>query len=286
MDFSQKTRDKIDYLCGLAERKSYKIDKKKAEEELLKSYDLFDLKRPNKIKWYNHITNDFIDRASRAFNASRASSVSSDYDYDYGICVFEYLQNPDQNKPNENDRKYLKFFELMIKAKEYGAGYFCDDKDTLYIVPVPIIRLDEEGRYHSTTHPAISWKGEKLYYLNGIKLDKEWWNKIRQDKLSAEEVFAIDNIEHRRIAYEYMDKTKMKKLKNFKVLDEKIDDKGNLMKIVSFNVQNMDEDLIFYNCICPSTKREFFVQTKEKTCEKAKNQSFGISGKVKWTEEW
>lgn len=101
-----------------------------------------------------------------------------------------------------------------------------------------------------------------------------------------DEIFAIDNLEHRRIAYEYMDKSKMKQLKNFKILDEKIDDKGNPMKIISFNVQNMDEDLIFYNCFCPSTGREYFVQTDKKECWEAKNHSFGLEGEVEWINEW
>ena len=46
------------------------------------------------------------------------------------------------------------------------------------------------------------------------------------------------------------------------------------MKIIRFNVQNMDDDLIFYNCFCPSTNREYFVQTKFTECEKAKSESF------------
>ena len=339
MDYSQETQDKIDYLCKLAERKSYKLDKKKAKNALLESYDLFGLKRPRKIKWHTHLDEVFASsvysayrassassasRASRAFsayrafrafsasraysafsasraysvssaysaysaysasNAYRASSASSDYDFDYGICVFEYIKNPSMEEPNENDYKYLEFFKLMIEAKKYGAGYFCDYEDILYIVPVPIIRCDEEGRYHSETHPAVSWDGEKVYYLKGVKLEKKWWDKIRKDKLSSEEVFAIGNLEHRRIAYEYMDKRKMKKLKDFKVLDEDTDDKGNPMKIISFNVQEMEEDLIFYNCFCPLTKREYFIQTKHKNCKDAKSMSFGLN-KIKWINEW
>ena len=56
LPYSKKTQDLIDKLCKIAERKSYKLKKRKAEELILKTYDLFDLKRPNNIKWHTHIT--------------------------------------------------------------------------------------------------------------------------------------------------------------------------------------------------------------------------------------
>lgn len=77
----------------------------------------------------------------------------------------------------------------------------------------------------------------------------------------------------------------MKDLKDYKVLDEEIDTKWNIMKIISFNVQNMKDDLIFYNCICPSTKREYFVQTNKLKCKQAKDSSFGLDN-VEFVNEW
>jgi hypothetical protein len=38
--------------------------------------------------------------------------------------------------------------------------------------------------------------------------------------MTPQEIFKIENTELRRIAYEYMDKTKMKKIKGYKVLDK------------------------------------------------------------------
>ena len=109
--------------------------------------------------------------------------------------------------------------------------------------------------------------------------------KIVNDTMTPDEIFAIDNVEHRRIAYEFMDKSKMKSLKDFKILDEQIDSKGNSMKIISFTVQNMDEPLKFYNCICPSTGREYFLGTDEETCIAAKNKSFGLEA-IEFVNEW
>lgn len=187
----------------------------------------------------------------------------------------------------ENDKKYFEYSKLVIKAKELGLGYFCDFEDTLHLVPVPIVRCDEQNRYHSLTHPAISWKGtEELYYINGMKFEKEWWDKIRKDKLTPDEVFAIDNVEHRRIAYEYMDKTKMKSLKDYKVLDERTDMDGNKERVVSFTVQNMKEPLKFLNVICP-TGREYFLGTNQVTCDMAQKALLGLENeKVEFIKRW
>ncbi len=117
--------------------------------------------------------------------------------------------------------------------------------------------------------------------------DSKWINKILKDELTAEEVFAIDNIEHRRIAYQYMDKAKMKQLKDYKILDEQIDEKGNPMKILSFTIQNMKEPLKFYNCLCPSSKREYFIGTEKDTCVEAKAACWGFSkDEIKFVNEW
>src|SRR3990167_4278396 len=132
------------------------------------------------------------------------------------------------------------------------------------------------------------FENQGYVYLKGVKFDdKSWIHKIVNDTLTAEEVFAIDNVEHRRVAYEFMDKSKMKALKDYKVLDEKVDKKGNPMKILSFTIQNMKTPLKFYNCICPSSKREYFIGTEHDTCEEAKAQCWGFKAEeVEFVNEW
>ena len=125
-----------------------------------------------------------------------------------------------------------------------------------------------------------------LYPFENVRMDDiKLVNKILQDKLSAEEVFSIENAEHRRIAFEYMDKKKLFQLKGYKVIHEDIDDKGNKMEIISFKVKNINKPLLFYHCVCPSTNREYMVQTDKKKCIQAKNNSFGLE-KIKWIDEW
>ena len=124
-----------------------------------------------------------------------------------------------------------------------------------------------------------------IYRLNNIEFNREWFLKIKNDTLQPDKVFAIDNAEHRRIAYEFMDKSKMKSLKDYKILNKTKDSKGNDCKIISFTVQNMKTPLLFYNVLCPSTKREYFLQVDIKTCIEAKNRLFGKEN-IEFTEEW
>ncbi|HCC05020.1 TPA: hypothetical protein DEP58_01780 [Patescibacteria group bacterium] len=182
--------------------------------------------------------------------------------------------------------------DIMERAEAYrkvseSVNYIWANRDFVMVCARPVkINRDERGRLHSETEKSIEYPdGWGLYHLHGVSFQKDWWTKIVGDKMSPSEIFAIDNLEHRRIAYEYMDKTKMKKLKDFKVLDEQTDEKGNPMKIISFTVQNMNKPLKFYNCFCPTTKREYFIGTDKDTCTEAKNASFGLS-EVEWFNEW
>lgn len=123
------------------------------------------------------------------------------------------------------------------------------------------------------------------YQINNIKFEKELFNKVRKDLFTAEEVFKIENIEQRRIAYEFMDKIKMKQLSNYTVLDTSIDKYANKMEVVSFTISGFNEPFKYLYCVCPSTKREYFVETQKDTCLKAKNNSFGLDD-IEFDEEY
>ena len=168
-----------------------------------------------------------------------------------------------------------------------SVNYIWPNSDFVIVCARPIkINRDDRGRLHSETEKAIEYPDSwGLYMLHGIRLEKEWWEKIVKDEMSPEEIFAIDNLEHRRIAYEYMDKSKMKQLKDYKILDEQVDGKGKPMKIISFNVKGIDETLKYYQCIDASTDREYFIGTDCDDCWTAKAKSFGLNN-VNFIEEW
>jgi hypothetical protein len=174
-------------------------------------------------------------------------------------------------KLKDDVRKYLdymesgQFFVIFLK----GFAFVCPRPSKVY--------RDAQNRLHSTEHPAVSWKGYELYFLNGLCFEKSLWEKVVSGKMPVEDIFAIENAEQRRVAYEVMEKTRMKELKDYKVLDEVKDDGyGYSMKVVSFKVKAFNEPLKYLNCFCPSTGREYYIETRQDTCTAAKNKSFGL----------
>src|SRR6185369_17715350 len=80
-----------------------------------------------------------------------------------------------------------------------------------------------KGKVWVMTDNASDWmlaqQGDIRYRINDVQFDKGLFFKIRNGELSAAEVFALPNMEQRRIAYEKMDKLKMKDLPGFEVID-------------------------------------------------------------------
>src|SRR3990167_940981 len=73
MYYSQKTQELIDRICRNVERKDFVLEKEKAEESILRTYDLFGLTRPKNIIWCKDIFEDiFLMSAERAERATRA----------------------------------------------------------------------------------------------------------------------------------------------------------------------------------------------------------------------
>ena len=78
MDYSQKTQELIDRQCRNVERLDFELDKPLAEELIMKTYDLFNLPRPKKIKWcIDLLDKDFLKSAWSAWSAWSAGSAGS-----------------------------------------------------------------------------------------------------------------------------------------------------------------------------------------------------------------
>jgi hypothetical protein len=67
-----------------------------------------------------------------------------------------------------------------------------------------ILRKDEENRPHSEIGPSHRWRdGWELYHLDGIKLEKERWQKIVRKQMSFGEIMGIENADIRALALKY-----------------------------------------------------------------------------------
>jgi hypothetical protein len=129
-------------------------------------------------------------------------------------------------------------------------------------------------------------KGDITYRIDGVNFDKDLFDKIRNDNLSAKEVFAITNMEQRRIAYERMDKRKMDELGGETLESNAIDKYGNPMSLITFKVDGLEKPFRFLRCVCPSTSREYFLETQKRTCQAAKMASFGLSEAEQFDAEY
>ena len=140
-------------------------------------------------------------------------------------------------------------------------------------------------RLHNEKEAAVEYSdGYKLYSLNGVTIEEELFKKIPE--MTAEEVLSIENTEQRRVVYEIMDKSKMKELKDYKILDEiKDDDYGYKMKVIQFTIKGFDKPFNYLNCFCPSTGREYFLETESNNCLEAKSKSFGLDN-IKFNNEF
>ena len=223
---------------------------------------------------------DSVRASVRASVGDSVSWCSLSYDSDWAAFYDFYnkIEIVDQEKAN----KYIGFLKT-------GAFYtlFFEKKAFVFSRPVRV-EQDERKRLHSIIGPALSFKdGTEIYKINGVLFEKELWAKIVKGEILAKEVFAIENMEQRRIAYELMDKRKMLELPDLKVLDLVVDDGyGTPMKVISFKVKEFDKPFMFLNCFCPSTGREYFLQTDKETCADAKMGSFGFTGDIKFNSEY
>jgi len=124
------------------------------------------------------------------------------------------------------------------------------------------------------------------FRIDNVIFDYPLFRKIRDKEITAKEVFSIKNIEQRRVAYSKMPKEKMKEL-DYKILDEvENDGYGYSMKIYSFELEGFNSPFYFLNCFCPSTGREFMLETRQISCWKAKMNSFGLNEKERFIKEW
>lgn len=248
MKYSQKTQDLIDRQCRVAERKDFILDKKLAEETIMKTYDLFNLERPKNTKWFVDLSskewhrlassarptwsnrpnssavlawlsssavlassNGSSDLARSAWLDSSANSTRSNwfalnYNFDLFVFVFQYKEDPTNGPINKNDIKYLEYCELLLQAKEAGLGYMIECEDTLYLVPSPIVRLNEQSppQYHSDQLPAIEWAGgAKIYFLDGVHFKENLWKKVVSKKMTYKEIRDIGLFDQRTVALKY-----------------------------------------------------------------------------------
>ena len=114
--------------------------------------------------------------------------------------------------------------------------------------------------------------------IDGVDFDRPLFDRIRLGEISAAEVFVIQNMEQRRVAWARLDKTKIADFDLLTIDSVSDDGYGHPMRIISFTRDGYEEPFLFLNCFCPSTGREYYLETRQKNCASAKGCSFGLDG--------
>ena len=164
-----------------------------------------------------------------------------------------------------------------MQAKEYGLGYRVEFEDILYLVPTPLVCVDNftPPRFHSLTEPAIRWKnGKEFYYIHGVNFDKNLWNKVVSKTLPAMDMLKLSNIEQRYIALKLYGAEKLLNEMDAKLIDESA--RGNRLFSLDKIIQSRTIKLLKYNC--PSTERCYvkFVLDNFISADEAQSWSFGL----------
>jgi len=78
MDYSKGTHELIERMCRNSERRDFVLQKKKAEELILRTYDIFGLERPKKVVWFKDVFgNKFMEVGESARSAGAARHFPS-----------------------------------------------------------------------------------------------------------------------------------------------------------------------------------------------------------------
>lgn len=168
-----------------------KLNKNKAQEAILRTYDLFQIPRPRIVMWYTdifegdfntealHVRNrktyrrgsSVADRAAYALRLSKRSSSHLSYS--------PHWYNIDFPPYGEDEHIYARYFSLLVEATDYGAGYRIQVGDRLLLAPTPIVSFNAKGKFHSAVGPAIWWpEGRCAYFLEGEWVSEPDWQRI------------------------------------------------------------------------------------------------------------
>jgi hypothetical protein len=198
-----------------------------------------------------------------------------DYDFDWFVFAFQYEKDQTDERVNENDIKYLEYSELILKAKECGVGYRIEWEDTLYLVPSPVVRLnnDTPPQFHSDQLPAIEWKdGHTAYFLDGVEFKKELWEKVVSQTMTFKDIMAIDISDQRTVALKYNPEAIIKE--NATLVHK--DHRNNELYLIQGQQLNKDlnhEKIWFLKMLCP-TGRTFVEGVPPDEAEKNPNATY------------
>lgn len=126
----------------------------------------------------------------------------------YSIIFMKIVLANTENGINDELRAKA---EVIIDLFERSNFYaLCFTEDTCHILPDPeMIICNGRSLFHSTEGPAIVFAGSKMYYVNGRKVESDFYEKCLEGKITKEDFISERNAENRAIMYAVIGANKM-----------------------------------------------------------------------------
>ena len=166
----------------------------------------------------------------------------------------------DTNVLSKEKQKELKKLKEVLSTQRLAIF----TEKVCYVLVAPVIRRNTQGQLHSDTERAVDCGKSGLNYLNGVRFDKELWQKVVSKEMTFDEIMKIVDIDQRTQAMKYCKEGAREFYRKIggKKLDEysKIDINGNtinyeLWELPKGEYFSKNVHYVIYNC--PSTDKEY-----------------------------
>jgi hypothetical protein len=150
-----------------------------------------------------------------------------------------------------------KKIEALKKISEAGNAYILISKKNLYILPFPEIHVNERKRLHNLNGYALKFLDKETYWIDGVKFDKDLWEKVVQKQLSAIDILKLKNQEQKIVALKIYGWDRIVAELKPKVLDRKwLLINGEVLEHQVLEVSYNGWVGRFLKYVCPSTNKE------------------------------
>jgi hypothetical protein len=130
-------------------------------------------------------------------------------------------------------------------------------KKNLYILPFPEIHVNERKRLHNLNGYALKFLDKETYWIDGVKFDKDLWEKVVKKQLPAIDIFKIGNQEQKIVALKIYGWDRIVAELKPKILDRKwLLINGEVLEHQVLEVSHNGWTGRFLKYVCPSTNKE------------------------------
>jgi hypothetical protein len=231
---------------------------------------------------------DSIAHARTMTGGRKEYSVYSSIWWISWLCYYDYALNIGVKLDQE------KFERMKTLVQHLPLVVFFDD--LIVVIKAPSVIRQEKNRLHSEELPAIEWQdGSGMYYLHGVKFDKELFHKVINPDTPIKEILQIEDVDQRTQALNPKFRKEDDVIRELKGIELDTYQKTSANGVVNYTLYKFPAGEVFtedaYYCLfdCPSTgKRHLEGVAKSNTVAEAmawamSDENLGI---VVTPEEW